>query len=56
MPAMPRDSLAALARGIVTVVAGAALIYALGWWTVVLIVVGAAWECTRWPGPWRWWT
>lgn len=28
----------------------AALLQALGPWTCVLITIGAAWECVRWPG------
>lgn len=45
-----------------SVLAGAALLYlgwlALGWWTVALVVLGAAWEFARYPGrlpSWRLW-
>lgn len=51
---MSRDKLAALARAAVTLVAGAALLYAigryLGWWVVGAIAVagiGAAWWSVR---------
>lgn len=42
-----------------SVAIGAALLYAgarwLGWWTLALVLVGAAWELLTYPGrlPWR---
>ncbi len=58
-----RDELAALARGAVTLIAGAAILYAvgrwLGWYWVGAIFVsgvGAAlWDMRRWPRIWRPW-
>lgn len=44
---MTRHSFAALARGTVTVIAGGVVLYAfgryLGWWTIALVLAGAAW-------------
>lgn len=60
---MNRDQLAALARGTVTAIAGAAILYAigryLGWATlgafVISCVGAAAWDAWRRPGWWRMW-
>ncbi len=59
---MNRDELAALARGTVYVLAGAAILGAFGllvsWWVSTAIVVarmvGAAWDACRHPW-WRLW-
>lgn len=55
---MNRHQLAALARGTVSVIAGGAILYALGswlgWWSVVGLAVAAAVgmlaDMVRWPG------
>jgi len=56
-----RDELAAIARGVVYVLAGAAILGAFGclvsWWVSTAIVVGCivavAWDAWRYPW-WRW--
>jgi hypothetical protein len=58
-----RDQWAALARGVVSVTAGFAILYAIGawlsWWVVGAIFVGAladtVWCATRLPREWRPW-
>jgi hypothetical protein len=60
---MNRDELAALARGATTVLAGAAILIAIGvlvsWWVVGAIAVAgiadAAWCAQRLPARWRPW-
>jgi hypothetical protein len=54
---MNRHQLAALVRGTVAVIAGTAILCAigswLGWWSVVGLACAGLLETLRWPPAWR---